>query len=755
MNKNIINRIRSKINGKKGAIELVLYITLIVVLCAFIYITYNEYKKAVVERQQQQMLGISKAISRSIDVFVNDVTDSMRAVTLDEESMGDLSTADRNNAANVYKQKLKSYYDAEDNSIDVVYFLDENGNVISKYPEKSDNIDSKCKEDIDAAIRTKKSYIGKAYFNKEKDYFILNIYEPIFYENKFKGIMAVSINLNTIYNKLISPVKTGDKGYVMVKDEEGTIMMHPVKEQIGMDVIDTRKQVFPNLDYSELEVLIKNQLTGEEGTALYHSYWWGDNVLKKVLKLNSYTSVKLGSHFWIIAVTMSYDEIQGPINSFLAKSISIVLLITIIISVLISALFKVKKNKEELEKETKYLKMLNESSEKLRKEEAELYHSNKLKMIGTFAGGIAHDINNLLTPILGYSELMLMSLTKDSEYFDEVEEIHKASQKGKELIEQILVFSRGDSGIIKPEPIDINQVTRDTLKLLKAFLPKNVAVKEDIQQQCGLVNANFTQIHQVIFNLCTNAYQSIKDHKGTIEISLKTVKASEENEKLQLYREKNYVLLTVKDTGCGMDEETKEKIFDPFFTTKDVGKGTGLGLFVVQNIIDKYNGKISVESEIGQGSCFSVYLPLIDSKDKKEESDEISDVGINNKRILVVDDNEEVLKLLKKDLEFLGYEVLTEKNSINALEIFKEDHDKFDLVLTDYMMPDLKGYELAERIKKIKGNMPIILMTGHMDVDKINMKNKYIDGCISKPIEISRLSQIIRKIFNDFYSVEC
>lgn len=755
MNKNIINRIRSKINGKKGAIELVLYITLIVVLCAFIYITYNEYKKAVVERQQQQMLGISKAISRSIDVFVNDVTDSMRAVTLDEESMGDLSTADRNNAANVYKQKLKSYYDAEDNSIDVVYFLDENGNVISKYPEKSDNIDSKCKEDIDAAIRTKKSYIGKAYFNKEKDYFILNIYEPIFYENKFKGIMAVSINLNTIYNKLISPVKTGDKGYVMVKDEEGTIMMHPVKEQIGMDVIDTRKQVFPNLDYSELEVLIKNQLTGEEGTALYHSYWWGDNVLKKVLKLNSYTSVKLGSHFWIIAVTMSYDEIQGPINSFLAKSISIVLLITIIISVLISALFKVKKNKEELEKETKYLKMLNESSEKLRKEEAELYHSNKLKMIGTFAGGIAHDINNLLTPILGYSELMLMSLTKDSEYFDEVEEIHKASQKGKELIEQILVFSRGDSGIIKPEPIDINQVTRDTLKLLKAFLPKNVAVKEDIQQQCGLVNANFTQIHQVIFNLCTNAYQSIKDHKGTIEISLKTVKASEENEKLQLYREKNYVLLTVKDTGCGMDEETKEKIFDPFFTTKDVGKGTGLGLFVVQNIIDKYNGKISVESEIGQGSCFSVYLPLIDSKDKKEESDEISDVGINNKRILVVDDNEEVLKLLKKDLEFLGYEVLTEKNSINALEIFKEDHDKFDLVLTDYMMPDLKGYELAERIKKIKSNMPIILMTGHMDVDKINMKNKYIDGCISKPIEISRLSQIIRKIFNDFYSVEC
>ncbi|MDF2880366.1 MAG: histidine kinase [Clostridiaceae bacterium] len=750
MSNNVIRKIRGKITAKKSIIRTALYIALIVVLCAFIYITYIEYKKAVVERQQQQMLGISKSISRSIEVFVNDVTSSMKVVALDEESIGDLSNADKDKVVSVYKQKLKSYYDAEDKSIDVVYFLDVDGKEISKYPDEADNIDDKSKDDIEAAIKTQKSYIGKAYFNKEKDYFILNIYEPVFYKNKLKGIMAVSINLNTIYNKLISPVKTGEKGYVMVKDEDGTIMMHPVKEQIGMDVIDTRKQVFPNLDYSELEVLIKNQLTGEEGTALYHSYWWGDNVLKKVLKLNAYTPAKLGSHFWIIAVTMSYDEIQGPINSFLSKSIIIVLLITIIISILISALAKVKKNKKELEKETKYLKMLNESSEKLRKEEAELYHSNKLKMIGTFSGGIAHDINNLLTPILGYSELMLMSLSKESEYFDEVEEIHKASQKGKELIEQILVFSRGDSEIIKVEPIDINQVTIDTLKLLKAFLPKNVLVKENIQQQCGYVNANFTQIHQVIFNLCTNAYQSIKESKGTIEVSLRTVNYSEENEKLQLSKEKKYVLLTVKDTGCGMDEETKEKIFDPFFTTKEVGKGTGLGLFVAENIIHKYEGKISVESKLGQGSCFSVYLPLIDSIAEKEEYEEINDTTIDNKRIMVVDDNEEVLKLLKKDLELLGFEVFSEINSLNALEIFKKDYNKFDLILTDYMMPDLKGYELAEGIKKIKSNIPVILMTGHMDIDKNNIKKEFVDGWISKPIEISRLAEVIKIVLKKY-----
>lgn len=751
MNNNVISKIRNRVAQRKGVIKTVLYIALIVILSAFIYITYNEYKKVIVEQQQQQMLGISKSISRSIEVFINDVSDSMKVITLDEEFKEDIFTAGQDKIANVYMQKLKSYYNAEDKAIDGIYILDTNGKTLYEYQDNLGKIEDKSKEDIAIAIKSQKSYIGKAYLDKNKGSFILNIYEPIFYESKFKGTMVVSIDLDTIYDRLISPVKIGEKGYVMVKDEEGIIMMHPVKEQIGMDVIESRKQVFPNLDYSELEVLVKNQLTGEEGTALYHSYWWGDNVLKKVLKLNAYTPVRLGNHFWIIAVTMSYDEIQGPINKFLWKIIIIALLITLIVSTLFSAFVKIKRNKEELEKETKYLKMLNESTEKLRKEEAELYHSNKLKMIGTFAGGIAHDINNLLTPILGYSELIIMSLPEKSEYYDEIEEIYKASQKGKELIEQILVFSRADSGIIKVEPIDINQVTKDTLKLLKAFLPKNVAIKENIQGHCGYVNANLTQIHQVIFNLCTNAYQSIKDCHGTIEVSLKTVKGLEENQILELSKAKDYALLTVRDTGCGMDAETKEKIFDPFFTTKDVGKGTGLGLFVVKNIIDMYEGIISVESKIGEGSCFRVYLPLTNCEAENEDCKKINDTVINNKTILVVDDNEEIIKFLKKSLEHLGYEVFSEKNSLNALEIFKKSYDKFDLVLTDYMMPNLKGCQLAESIKKIKNNTPVILMTGHIDLDRNNVKMEFVDGWISKPIEISKLSEVIKMVLNNYY----
>lgn len=735
-----------KVIFKRKFIKTAVYIVLIIILSILIYLTYNEYKKTIVEEQQQQMLGVSKSISRSINVLIDNVKDSMKVISLDEEFIRNIDYIEKGKMTDIYHNKLKSYYESENNVIDAVYFLDRDGNVLSQYPEKI-ILQDNTKNDIEAAILSKKSYIGKAYLDKAKNTFILNMYEPVFDRGDFKGIVTVAVDLETIYNILISPVKIGEKGYAMVKDEYGTIIMHPAKEQIGMNVIETRKQVYPNLDYHELEVLIKNQLTGQEGTAVYHSYWWTDNVLKKVLKLNAYSPLQLGNHFWIIAITMSYDEIQGPINKFLGEIIGIVIIIVIMLYVLISELKRTKRNKKELEQETKYLKMLNEASEQLRKEEVELYHSHKLKIIGTLAGGIAHDINNLLTPILGYSELLLMRIPENSEYHEDVEEILKASQKGKELIEQILVFSRNDSEVTKVESVDINKVMKETLKLLKAVLPRNVIVKENIKKDCGFINANYTQIHQVIFNLCTNAYQAIKNKEGIIDISLNTVQWEEINKTGKvLMEEKKYIELMVKDTGCGMDEETKTRIFDPFFTTKAAGEGTGLGLFVVQSIIEKYGGTIIVESELDLGSCFKVYLPLADKKASSENDDSPQSVSHNDKRILIVDDNENNVKMLKKGLEYLGYEVVTETNSIRALKIFQEGYEKFDLVITDYMMPELTGSELAAEVKKIKKDTVVILMTGFMDENEKDINNcRFIDAYISKPIELAKLTEMIKK----------
>jgi len=386
--------------------------------------------------------------------------------------------------------------------------------------------------------------------------------------------------------------------------------------------------------------------------------------------------------------------------------------------------------------------MLNEASEQLREKEAEIYHSNKLKMVGTFAGGIAHDINNLLTPILGYSELLLMRLPKDSEYYEDVEEILKASEKGKDLIEQILVFSRNDKNITKVEPININQVTKETVKLIKTVIPKNIIIKENIQENCGYVDANFTHIHQVIFNLCTNAYQAIKHMDGVLEISLKRVEGTGLN---KVRKDSFYAELVIKDNGCGMDEETQQRIFEPFFTTKTVGEGTGLGLFVVKNIVDKYGGIITVESELGKGSFFKVYLPLIYVK--QEYNDIKAEESYEGQKILIVDDNEKVIKVLKKGLEHLGYCVVSETDPTKALEVIKYNYKNIDLVITDYMMPNISGSELAYKIKDIEKNIPIILISGYMDENQMDIdKDIKVDAYISKPIEISKLSKIIKKL---------
>lgn len=747
-----INRLRRRLMMKSEIRTTTVYLFLVIILSGFIYLAYDEYKKAIVVQQQQQMLGISKSISRSIWLFNDDVVDSIKAVTLDKDFIKSTSYIEEGKMLDVYDKKIEAYYEAKGGDVNSICFYSKNGKLVTQYPNGLQNTDSVLQTDVNIAIAKQKTHIGKVQFDKTKNIFIYNVYQPVFDGDNFKGIISAGIRIDAIYDKLIAPVKVGEKGYALVKDQDGIIIMHQLKEQLGIDVIETRKQMHPELDFRELENLIYHQLKGEEGVAIYHSYWWAEESsgesLKKVKKLNAYTPVKLGDYFWVIAVTMDYDEVQKPINKFLGIIIGIVIMIIIIIYFFISKLFKMKKNKEELEKETEYLRVLNETTEQLRKKETELYHSHKLKMIGTLAGGIAHDINNLLTPILGYSELLLMRTEEDKEYYEDVKEILKASKKGKDLIEQILSFTRNDNEAIKMEWVDIKEVTRETLKLLKAVIPKEVIIKEDIKEDCGRIKANPTQIHQVIFNLCTNAYQSIRNNRGIVEISLNTIGGMEANNINNAFSKKgNYVELVVKDSGCGMDEETKKRIFDPFFTTKEIGKGSGLGLFVVQNIVDKYGGIITVDSEIGIGSCFKVYLPLVNQEANEEKDEKLKYKLLKDnfsKRILVVDDSEENIKVIKKSLEHLGFEVVVETDGRKAIKVFKNDSKRFDIVITDYMMPNIKGVELAAQIKKIT-NIPIILMSGYIDKKHISY-DSIVDVLIKKPIELSELLEAINKV---------
>ena len=346
--------------------------------------------------------------------------------------------------------------------------------------------------------------------------------------------------------------------------------------------------------------------------------------------------------------------------------------------------------------------------------EVRLMRSQKLEAIGTLAGGIAHDFNNILSAIIGYSELALDDLPKDNSASMNIEEVLKAGERAKELVKQILTFSRQRETERRPVKIDL--IIKEALKLLRSSIPSSITISNRIDSSTCTVFADPTQIHQVIMNLCTNAYHAMLPNGGNLTVSLE-----------QLYldtgfisrhpplHEGTHVRLTVSDTGCGMDQETLKRIFDPFFTTKEKTKGTGLGLATVHGIVTDLGGAIFVTSTIGKGSSFELYLPIFGEENDELESFIEAPPQGKGEYILLVDDEEAILNFSKTMLEHLGYKVKGISSSIEALKIFRSAPDKLDLVLTDQTMPGMTGSALAIEILTIRPDMPIILMTGYSE----------------------------------------
>lgn len=754
---NWLHYLREQIGIMRLRTRIFLYAVVLIVLCTSVYLLYSDYKKTIVSQQEQHMLSIAQSIARSIDLYIDEIENSIQILALNEDFVKNLATNEEKTSKEKLRLALKSYTSAVGLPIYGAYLFDEKSKTVVS-EASGITVSTNLKQEVQQVMAKQSAYIGQAYLDPVKHNFVLNIYQPVFKNDELIGIFCVAIDLEVIYKKLIDPVKIGGKGYALVKDEDGIIIMHKLKEQIGYDVIDTRKLLYPDLDFSELETLIDEQLKGKEGTMIFHSYWWADkNNLKKAKKISAYTPVDLGDHFWVVGLTMSYDEIQSPINVFLTGVIGLAIFMALLFHLVLQALSKARLTKEELEQETIYLKMLNESSEQLRQQEAELYHSQKLKMIGTLAGGIAHDINNLLTPIYGYSELLLSQMDDSHPFKEEVDEIYKASTKGKDLIEQLLTFSRKDNGMTSISAVDINEVTQETIRLVRNILPKKIQITQDLEPDCGFVEANFTQLHQVIFNLCTNAYHAIEEETGEIHISLKKIPVSLINDSSNEVEEAfNFVEIAISDTGSGMTQETKDRLFEPFFTTKALGEGTGLGLFVVKSIIDKYGGQILVESTPNQGSTFKVYFQV---KDKPECQTGEYAVGSNRQgkgiRLLAVDDNDTVNRLLEKGLSYYGFEITTFNSSLQAYKAFKANPERYDVIITDYMMPELKGTELARKVRKYRKDVGIILMTGFMDESQVNAaSSKTIDAYILKPIQIATLADSIIKTYHRHQHLE-
>jgi len=383
------------------------------------------------------------------------------------------------------------------------------------------------------------------------------------------------------------------------------------------------------------------------------------------------------------------------------------------------------------------------AEEQRAKLEAELQQAQKLETIGTLAGGIAHDFNNILQPIMGYTEMELNDLSPSNPLRKSLEEVLKASLRAKELIRQILAISRSTEEQQRI-PIDISSIIKEALKLLRSSLPSSIEMRQKIRKSVAL--ADPTQIHQVLMNLCTNAAHAMGD-KGILEVRLSPVDLSESDLADQAIFDLKpgaYLRLSVSDTGSGIDAKTMERIFDPYFTTKEVGKGSGLGLAVINGIVKRHEGAITVQSVPGKGTTFSIYFPRLDSR--PEATMQVEDPPQRgSERILLVDDEPALMEMATSILERLGYKVTGQTDSVTALEVFRSSPDEFDLVITDYTMPNLTGMDLAKEVRRIRPDIRIMLCTGFSEkITPDHMKELGV-GLLMKPYGMREISEAIRK----------
>lgn len=368
--------------------------------------------------------------------------------------------------------------------------------------------------------------------------------------------------------------------------------------------------------------------------------------------------------------------------------------------------------------------------------EKQLRHSQKMEAIGTLAGGIAHDFNNVLTPIMGYSEIIRLKMQQDNiedqAIQDYLDGILRAAKRAKKLVEQVLTFSRSSE---KQETLQyLHPIVKEVMKLMRVSLPSTVIINERIDENCGMVSVDPVQIHQILINLCTNSSEAMQGEHGSLTVTL----APEKND------DGNYLRLSVADTGCGIEEEKLERIFEPYFTTKEKSRGTGMGLAMVHGIITRQGGRIDVTSTVGVGTTFNVYLPVVEESTGFDHVVNTTDLIRGTGKILLVDDEAQVVQVTGELLTSLGYQVTGKTSAFDALAVFLQNPAQYDLLLTDLTMPELTGVELCKKVKAVRNDLPVVLITGYSEqLPREAADEAGIDQYCMKPVSMRELSAIV------------
>lgn len=702
-------------------------------------LAWQKCSTTIVELQKQQMAITVDSVSASLEHELNSYKDDVNWLL----DMAAYAQENRDREYVIYS--YEQYLENRENYVSSVTLRDAGGTILWTNDEVlfTQTYDENSMGD-GITLSERKGVDGSLYF--------------VFCKQAGNGVqIELDVLIRGYYDDLISNIKIGSNGYLVLKTSGGTILMHPEAEQWGIEVINGRKELYHIEELQSLYNMTQKQLAGETGVAEYESYWWGHEDLPKVKKVSAYTPAYVGDDFFVVSAVIDYDDIYEPVFEGFTR-IGITFLGMLVILIVFLGVFSYlalqkKKNQEEIE----YLKDLNQVLEATRQSEEVISHQQRLQVMGTMTGGIAHEFNNMLTPIMGYADMLLDMLPSDSDEYEFVHEIFDASDRAKEVIQQISSLSRKNMETVFSF-IPIKKLLNRTLKMVYSVCPVNIRISlvENFDKEGFL--GNETQMKQVILNLCVNAFHAMgKEKEGilTIKGSVESRRGIEEFQQIQMANEwDTYLCICISDNGCGMSSETIEEVFTPFFTTKKTGKGTGLGLSVAEQIVHTHKGYICVKSQLGEGSDFYVYLPRTEEKQiDRQELERSKSLPMTQLTVLIVDDNEKILELLKKELGRLKIHVKTVETPDDARKALEEE--TYHLLLIDRTLGENhSGINFAMTIQNRYPDMITILMVDQVKKDVIEaVQQNIIDAYLEKPVSGAGIIEKVRETKSETSSV--
>lgn len=710
-----------------------------------VYNTYDAYTQMMIAQQQQHLLITARAVSQNLSLYLSEQLRNVEILTQTPGFLTQFHTYYETGDQKGLKEYVLSYMLSQNQGVSRLYLLDQNGDEVFRYNQYPflESFDESVLH-LDQLAEGRQTGLGSA-FRISPQHYGLTMVNSITDGSDYLGAVVSVLDMDALYQQYMAPLQgTVD---IIVKNERGTVIMHPESEMLTFNYFRDIQGLDTLPEYESLWDMLQLQYQQEEGAAIYRACSGG--ILPEREEISAFSRMNLSGTSWYISAVMPYSQVVRMVNENLNRFAFLVTVIFVLIASSILIIYGIQKNRQKLQIETRYLRDMNRTLEELHESREQVRHYQKLQTIGALAGGIVHEFNNLLTPIMGYSEFLKQQLGPENEYYEDIDEIYKAGDRAKEIVDQILPFSRRETDSTQYNVVNLNAVIWDALKMVRMLLPSSVRLV--VKPYSGPINiyGSATQIHQVLLNLCTNAYQAMEASGGTLTVATRRVFQDQLPEQYHPVAEGEFVRLEVSDTGCGIPPEMLSRIFDPFFTTKAAGDGTGLGLSVVQNILISHGGFIEAESAVGRGSRFLVYLPVTSQLPAAAAQEESGGGRTGMGSVLLVDDEVRVVRYFKRRLVHQGYQVDAFTDPEEALNAFRLNPGQWDLLIVDEAMPKLRGTALLQHMKQQNHSLRVILVTGLVGDSAIRLHaERQIDEILTKPVEFEALAEAVARLLS-------